>query len=66
MAFWRELLKWHGSLYFKWSENKLVLIASWVNDSLIIGSKKGIAIVKADLMSRFECDDCGEMQEYVG
>ena len=45
---------------------QLVLIASWVNDSLIIGSKKGIAIVKADLMSRFECDDCGEMQEYVG
>ena len=77
MAFWRELLKCMRGmgmtrstadpcLYFKWSDHGLVLIASWIDDNLIIGSEKGVAEVKADLMSRFECDDCGEMKEYVG
>ena len=77
MAFWRELLKCMKSmgmtrstadpcLYFKWTDDGLVIIASWIDDNLIIGSEKGVAKVKAELMRRFECDDCGEMQEYVG
>ncbi len=50
-------------LYFKWSDHGLVLIASWIDDNLIIGSEKGVIEVKADLMSRFECEDCGKMEE---
>ena len=76
MAFWRELLKCmcgmgmmrstaDPCLYFKWSDNGLVLIALWINDNLIIGSEKGVAEVKAGLMNRFECDNCGKMREYI-
>ena len=69
MALWRELLKCMrgmGStrstadprLYFKWLDHGLVLIALWIGDNLIIGSEKGVVEVKADLMSRVECDKC--------
>ena len=63
MVIWTELLKCmcgmgmkrstaDPCLYFKRSDNRLVFIASRIDGSLIIGSEKGVAEVKVDLMSR--------------
>ena len=77
MAFWRELLKAMKSmglirstadpcLYYKWTDNGLVMTVSWIDDNLIVGCEKAVLDTKAELMKRFECEDCGEMQEYIG
>jgi hypothetical protein len=44
----------------------LVIILSWIDDNLIVGSKQAVAVTKQELMSRFDCEDCGELDEYVG
>jgi hypothetical protein len=33
---------------------------------LIIGPKKAVEKTKKDLMERFDCEDCGDIEEYVG
>ncbi len=77
MAFWRQLLLCMKSmemvcssadlcLYYKWGEDGLVLIVSWIDDNLIIGSKKAVEKAKKDSMERFDCKDCGDLEEYVG
>ncbi len=38
----------------------------WIDDNLIIGSKKAVKITKKDIMDRFDCKDCGDIEEYVG
>ena len=53
-------------LYFQWGEFGLVVIVSWIDDNLIIGCKEGVKATKASLMARFDCEDCGELDEYVG
>ena len=52
-------------LYFKWGDNGLSIIASWIDDNIIIGHEKSVTDAKKELMSQFECEDCGEMKEYV-
>ena len=77
MAFWQELIKCMRSmemtqstadpcLYFKWTSDGLAMILSWIDDNLIIGLETAVLKVKKDLMSRFECDGCGEMLKYIG
>ena len=77
MAFWRMLLKCMKSmdmkrsvadpcLYFKWTSDGLVVILSWIDDNLIVGCKEAVEKTKAELMSRFDCEDCGELDEYIG
>ena len=77
MAFWKMLLKCMKDMgmlrstadpciYFDWSQRGLVVIASWIDDNLIVGSKEAVSHTKEALMSRFECEDCGELDEYVG
>jgi hypothetical protein len=77
MAFWRQLLLCMKSmemtrsttdpcLYHKWGEEGLVLIVSWIDDNLIIGSKKAVKKTKRDIMERFDCKDCGDIEEYMG
>ncbi len=44
----------------------MVLVVSWIDDNLIIGSKKTVEKAKKDLMERFDCKDCGDIEEYVG
>jgi hypothetical protein len=39
---------------------------SWIDDNLIIGSKKAVEKAKKDFMERFDCKDCGDLEEYVG
>jgi hypothetical protein len=39
---------------------------SWIDDNMIPGPEYLVMQVKADLMKQFECDDCGQLEEYVG
>jgi hypothetical protein len=77
MAFWRQLLLCMKSmgmtrstadpcLYHKCGEEGLVLIVSWIDNNLIIGSKKVVEKTKKDIMERFDFNDCGDIEEYVG
>ena len=76
-AFWIELLKAFESLqysrskadpclYYKWGEEGLVLWISWVDDCLVAGSESVVTKEKAKMKQLFDCDDIGELQEYVG
>jgi hypothetical protein len=53
-------------LYFKWSENGLVMWASWVDDILGIGKKADVLKAKENISGQLKCDDLGPMLEYVG
>jgi hypothetical protein len=37
-----------------------------VDDCLVCGSAKGVKIAKAQMMKQFNCDEIGNMNEYVG
>ena len=77
MAFWRMLLRCMQDmgmqrsnadpcLSYDWTDHGLVIILSWIDDNLIVGSKQAVSVTKQALMSRFDCEDCGELDEYVG
>jgi hypothetical protein len=76
-AFWVKLLKSFKSmgferskadpcLYFAWTINGLVLWVSWIDDCLVLGNKAGMQTAKEQMMMRFDCDEVGNMDEYVG
>ena len=73
MAFWCQLILSMKSmemtqstadpcLYHKWGEEGLVLIVLLIIDNLIIGSKKAVEKTKKDIMERFGCKDCGDIE----
>ncbi len=77
MAFWHQLLlcmkhmemvqsTTDPCLYHKWGEKGLVLILLWIENNLIIRYKNAVEKAKKDLMERFDCKDCGDLEEYVG
>ena len=51
-------------VYFKWDSDGLHLWGSWVDDMLGVGNS--IIKEKEKFMEQVECDDTGEIQEYVG
>jgi len=54
-------------LYYKWDAKfGLLIIISWVDDLAILGTRAGVEATKTELFKHFECDDTGEMKEYVG
>jgi hypothetical protein len=53
-------------LYFKWTNDGLCLWLSWVDDCLMIGPKNQVMKTREGILEQFECDDVGEMKEYVG
>jgi hypothetical protein len=53
-------------LFFKWTTYGLVLWITWVDDCLVCGNKKGVLEAKKLLMERFDCDEVGELTEYIG
>ena len=76
-AFWRNLIEafWaigyqrfkdDPCLYFKWSESVLTLWMSWVDDCFVCGRGDLVKKAKIEMMKEFDCDDLGELQEYVG
>jgi hypothetical protein len=76
-AFWRMLLavfrlmgfersKADLCLYYDWTKNGLVLWVSWVDNCLVVGTKEAVAIAKKQLTSKFDCNEIGNMDKYVG
>jgi hypothetical protein len=53
-------------LYYKWEGGRLVIMISWINDNIIIGPSDLVLKLKCNLMKQFECEDCGELKEYIG
>jgi hypothetical protein len=53
-------------LYFKWIKGKLQVWITWVDDCLILGQRQWVLVSKEQMKKLFDCDDIGEMQEYVG
>jgi hypothetical protein len=39
---------------------------SWIDDSLVIGNAEGLKHAKNQLMETFDCDEVGNINEYVG
>ena len=77
MMFWRELLKAMNHmkcnrsdcdpcLYWKHTDNGMIIWLSWVDDCLCIGNDNDVKEAKADIMKLFDCDDIDEFKEYVG
>jgi hypothetical protein len=53
-------------LFFKWTKLGLVLWVTWVDDCLVCGEKEAVKVAKKQLMERFDCDEIGELTEYIG
>ena len=54
-------------LYYKWVKEGIMIWLSWVDDFHAIGPNKRIVMAeKQALFERFECDDVGDVVEYVG
>ena len=77
IAFWKDLLKYMRSmqyerngadpcLYFQWTIAGLVVWLSWVDDCMCWGPKSVVPGENKKFTSRFDCDDVGEVKEYVG
>ena len=77
IAFWKETQlafksmsyqrsKADPCLHIRWTDGGLVAWLSWVDDYLVIGPKHEVKKAKADMMDRFDCDEVGELREYVG
>ena len=77
IAFWRELLmafkhmnfmrsKADPCLQFAWTKDGLVLWMTWVDDCLCVGKKEAVLKAKKEMMKLFECEELGEMKEYIG
>eukprot|EP00957_Ditylum_brightwellii_P198734 15147904-Ditylum_brightwellii.AAC.1 len=53
-------------LYFNWIGGFLILWMSWVDDCLVAGPGELVKGAKKEMISRFECNEIGKMDEYVG
>jgi hypothetical protein len=52
--------------YFPNAEHRLVIWLSWVDNCLICGKPEGVKHAKEEMMKRFDCDEVGELKEYIG
>jgi hypothetical protein len=75
MAFYRKLLAATQNIGLKrstanpflyWERGKLVIMILWIDNNMILGPEDLVLQVKADLMKQFECDNFGQLEEYVG
>jgi hypothetical protein len=77
MQFWKKLCSLFKSLtyerskadpcmHFKWTDAGLVIFLSWVDDMLICGPEQEVLKAKQEFTTAIECDDQGELEEYVG
>jgi hypothetical protein len=54
-------------VYYKWTNDGLLIWASWVDDCLHVGPKKNAVLESKNKLTKLvKCDDNGEMKEYVG
>jgi hypothetical protein len=66
MAFFRVDPLPQIPVYHQWGEEGLVLIVSWIDGDLIIGSKKAVEKAKKEFLQRFDSEDGGDLEEYMG
>ena len=78
MCFWKELLeamndmehkksKADPCMYYSWnSSENLAIWIIWIDDNLCIGNRKVVKREVQMLSDRFEVDDVGTLEEYVG
>ena len=53
-------------VFFQWFDTGLCVWLLWVDDCLCLGPADAVKIVTDAMKARFDCDDIGEMREYVG
>ena len=77
LAFWRKLVlaflsihfqrsKADPCLFFKWTNQGLVIWISFIDDMCGTGQKESLIQSKIELMKIFDCDEIGSIKEYVG
>jgi hypothetical protein len=77
VAFWKQLIMAFASmlfvrskadicLYFSWTINGLIVWILYVNDCFVCGKQKDVVTSKKQMMDKFDCDEIGNMDEYVG
>jgi Reverse transcriptase (RNA-dependent DNA polymerase) len=77
MAFWKKLLSVMFSsnlkrsqadpcLHYKWMDNGLSVWVSWVDDLIGASPKHDVLDTKALIWSQIDCEDAGELAEYLG
>ena len=53
-------------LYFKWTAIGLTLWISWEDDCVSVGKKELVLAAKKGMTDHFDCDEVGELTEFVG
>ena len=54
-------------LYYKWTDTgALLLWMSWIDDCVVTGPDDELLKLKEEIMNAVECDDGGEIAEYIG
>ena len=54
-------------LHYKWTEDgKLIVWLSWVDNCVVGGSGDHANPEKRKMMRLFDCNDSGEVREYIG
>ena len=53
-------------LYWRWTEKGVVIWLSWIDDCLFVGPKEEVNKCTSRMNELFDCDDVGEMREYLG
>ena len=78
MAFWHKLLevmlamgnkrsRADPCVYYRWNDDKtLTMWLSWIDDNICAGPEKHVKEQTLELSKRFEVDDIGVPEEYVG
>ena len=78
MAFWKEMLKAFRSmnferstadpcLYYKWTTAGFLIVwLSWIDDCACFGKHDDVEESRAEMNQLFECNDIGDIDEYVG
>jgi hypothetical protein len=60
-----EQSKAEPCLYFGWTMSGLILWLTWVDDCCLLGDEDGVKAAKEQMKSKFNCDEIGELTEYV-
>ena len=60
------LYKTDPCILYKWVDGEILLIMLWVDNFCIMGSDPAVMEHNDKLMSLLNCNDVGEMDEYVG
>ena len=77
-AFWKELLKAFTKIgcerskadpcmYYEWTALGCLLVwLSWIDDCVCFGKASDVEESRNKMKTMFDCDDIGDMDEYVG